>query len=89
VARGPGGRPFIVHNCVQAIARDLMANGMLKAERAGYPIVMTVHDEAVADVPVGHGSLPEFEGLLCDLPDWAAGIPLVASGYTAERYRKE
>lgn len=76
-------------NVVQAIARDLMANGMLKAERAGYPIVMTVHDEAVADVEDGFGSLSEFEALLCDLPAWAAGIPLVASGYTSKRYKKD
>lgn len=89
VARGPGGRPFIVHNCVQAIARDLMAHGMLKAERAGYPIVMTVHDEAVADVPNGHGSLAGFEACLCDLPGWAAGLPLVASGYEAKAYKKD
>lgn len=89
VARGPGGRPFIVHNCVQAIARDLMAHGMLTAERAGYPIVMTVHDEAVADVPEGHGSLAGFEACLCDLPDWAAGLPLVASGYEAKAYKKD
>lgn len=76
-------------NVVQAIARDLMANGMLKAEAAGYPIVMTVHDEAVADVPEEFGSLAEFESRLCDLPAWAAGIPLVASGYEAHAYKKD
>lgn len=66
-----------------------MAHGMLKAERAGYPIVMTVHDEAVADVPNGHGSLAGFEACLCDLPGWAAGLPLVASGYEAKAYKKD
>lgn len=76
-------------NCVQAIARDLLAHGMLVADKAGYPIVMTVHDEAVADVPDGFGSLKDFEAKLCDLPDWAAGIPLIAEGYEAQRYKKD
>lgn len=76
-------------NVVQAIARDLMANGMLQAEAAGYPIVMTIHDEAVADVPIGHGTLAEFERLLCDLPGWATGLPVVASGWEGFRYRKD
>jgi DNA polymerase bacteriophage-type len=76
-------------NVVQAIARDLMAHGMLMAEAAGYPIVMTVHDEAVADTPAGHGTLAEFERLLCDSPAWATGLPVVASGYESARYRKD
>lgn len=80
---------LLAENTVQAIARDLMANGMLNAEAAGYPIVMTVHDEAVADVPEGKGSLEEFSSLLCALPDWAEGIPLTASGYEARAYKKD
>jgi DNA polymerase len=76
-------------NVVQAIARDLMAQGMLNADRAGYPIVLTVHDEAVADVPNGFGSLAEFERHLCTLPEWASGLPLVAAGYEAQAYRKD
>jgi DNA polymerase len=80
---------LLTENCVQAIARDLMANGMLRAEDAGYPLVMTVHDEAVADVPDEFGTLSEFEDLLCDLPPWAEGIPLVASGYESPCYKKD
>lgn len=77
-----------IENVVQAIARDLMAHGMLKAEAAGYPIVLTIHDEAVADTPQGHGSVADFERLLCDLPAWAKGLPVVAEGFEAQRYRK-
>lgn len=76
-------------NVVQAIARDLIAHGSLVAEAAGYPVVLTVHDEDVADVPTGHGSLAGFETALCDLPDWGAGIPLVAAGYEANAYKKD
>ncbi len=80
---------LLTENAVQAVARDLMAHGMLQAEEAGYPMVMTVHDEGVADVSMGHGSLAEFERLLCSLPDWAAGLPVVASGWEGHRYRKD
>jgi DNA polymerase len=75
-------------NVVQAIARDCLRDGMLRAERAGYPIVMTVHDEAVAEVPDDFGSLAEFETLLCSMEPWAEGLPVVAAGYEAKRYRK-
>ena len=79
----------LAQHSTQATARDLMANGMLQAEVAGYPIVMTIHDEAVADVPTGQGTLAEFERLLCDLPGWAGGLPVVASGWEGFRYRKD
>ena len=80
---------LLTENCVQGVARDLMVHGMLEAEDGGYPIVLTVHDEGVADVPLGFGSLAEFERLLCSTPSWAAGLPVVASGWGGFRYRKE
>ncbi len=76
-------------NCVQAIARDVMAAGMLRAERAGYPLTMTIHDEAVADTPLGFGSVAEFEALLCELDPWADGLPITAAGWEGPRYKKD
>jgi DNA polymerase len=87
-ARFPLTPQVLTNNLVQGLARDLMANGMLNADKAGYPIVLTVHDEAVADVEEGFGSLAEFERLLCEKPAWAEGLPLVADGWEGYRYRK-
>jgi DNA polymerase len=78
----------LTENLVQAIARDIMASAMLKAEAVGYPIVMSVHDELVAEVPEDFGSKEEFEQILCDTPDWADGCPIAAEGWEGKRYRK-
>lgn len=81
--------PIIAENNTQATARDLLVNGMWKAEAAGYPIVATVYDEILAEVPRGFGDLAEFERLICELPDWAEGLPLTAGGWVGKRYRKD
>lgn len=81
------GRLF--ENVVQATARDVMAHAVVKLERAGYPVVLRVHDEVASEVPIGFGSLAEFEQILTDLPDWAKGWPIRAAGWEGDRYHKD
>ena len=59
-------------NIVSAIARDLLAAAIARLEAAGYPVVAHVHDEVVAEMPEGEGSLDEFRYLIEQLPEWAA-----------------
>jgi DNA polymerase len=79
-----GGK--LVENIVQAIARDLMVVGMLAAEAAGYEIILTVHDEMIAEKATG--SIEEFCRLMTTIPDWAPGCPVAAEGWSGTRYKK-
>jgi DNA polymerase bacteriophage-type len=81
-----GGK--LAENATQAASRDILANGMIEVEAAGYPIVLSVHDEIISEVPAGSGSVEEFEGLMCRVPAWANGLPLKAKGFRARRYKK-
>jgi DNA polymerase len=82
-----GGK--LVENIVQGIARDLLASAMMNVTNAGYDIVFHVHDEIIAEVPNGQGSVDEMCRLMSINPDWADGIPLNADGYECEYYRKD
>lgn len=79
---------LLAQNATQAIARDILVNGMLKAEEAGYPIIGHVYDEMFAEIPAGTGDVKAFEKIICEYPAWAEGLPLQADGWSAKRYRK-
>ena len=81
-----GGK--LVENITQATAMDCMGERMIAAGPAGYPIVLTVHDELVTDTPEGQGSIEEFNKLMEVVPAWAEGLPIGADGYEAKRYKK-
>ena len=73
-----GGK--LVENVVQAVARDLLRDAMLRASDAGARIVAHIHDEIVAE---GQFDLASF---MVDNPSWAPGLPLNASVAETSRY---
>lgn len=84
-----GGKRMIAHNCTQAVAADIMANGACNAERAGYEIAALIHDEALAYYAPEKGqSIREFISLLTTLPKWADGLPIEAEGDVVPFYKK-
>ena len=79
----------LVENIVQAIARDIFMGGMLRAEQAGYPVVIRVHDELIGETPDD----PAFTvaGLSAHMTrgeSWSTGLPLAAAGHEMPRYAK-
>ncbi|HCQ3167497.1 TPA: DNA polymerase I [Escherichia coli] len=79
----------LVENCTQALCRDLLANALLNVEANGYPIVLHVHDEIICETPdLPEYNVTELERLMCSLPEWAEGFPLVAEGAEMKRYAK-
>lgn len=79
---------MLLQNCIEGICRDLLADAMVRLEAHGYPVILHAHDEACAEIPEDFGSLDEFCALMTELPDWAAGLPVVAAGWRGKRYRK-
>lgn len=84
-----GGK--LTENIVQATARDLLAISMLKLSKQGYPIVMHVHDECIAEVPIEQAAakLSEMCEIMGQEVSWAKGLPLRADGYYTPFYKKD
>ena len=80
---------FLAHNCVQAIARDVLAAGLVKADAVGYDIVLHAHDEIVGETDLDSALTPDIlAGLMAEPLDWAPGLPLKAVGMASMIYRK-
>ncbi len=82
-----GGK--IVENITQAVSNDILRAFLLRARADGWPIVLDVYDEAVAETPVGLFALDDFLKLMEEPLPWAEGLPIKASGYVSKLYRKE
>lgn len=80
--------PKFVENIVQATARDILAEAMLRLNAAGYRIVMHVHDEAVIEAPPDT-SLENICSVMGQTPAWASGLLLRADGYVCDFYKKD
>lgn len=82
-----GGK--LIENCTQAFARDILAYNMPAIERAGYEIVLSVHDELLTETPDSDDyNVDALAGMMASPPPWAPGIPLAAAGFETTRYRK-
>lgn len=80
----------LTENIVQAMARDILAQGLLNAEAAGFEIIGHVHDEIITLADVG-SDLGKKELIACmtDLPHWAKGMPVGAAGWEGQFYLKD
>jgi DNA polymerase len=93
---GGGQRVYgglLAENVVQAVARDILAEAILATEQAGYPVVLSIHDEVVARVPEEQAEecLAFLIDALSTPPAWAEGdrnLVLAAEGHIANDLSK-
>lgn len=78
--------PKFVENIVQALARDLLMESMMRMVEVR--IVAHVHDEVIIEAGV-EDSVEKVCGLMAIAPDWAEGLVLNADGYECEFYMKD
>ena len=91
VVRTGDGRGLIVHNCenaVQATARQILKPAMLRLDNEGFPIVLSVYDEIVCDVPNGFAKLKDFEDLIREREGWFKDWPIDVDAWQGKIYRK-
>ena len=84
---------LIAENAVQATARDIMADSLLRFEAAGLPPVLSVHDEGIAEAPKSRfptagDAKRAIEAVMRQAPSWATGLPIAADASADERYLK-
>lgn len=85
-----GGK--LVENCVQAIARDCLADAIERLEAAGLPVVFHVHDEVVIDVAPWADEqtmLKKVVDIMRAPLSWAPQLPLNADGWVGKFFRKD
>lgn len=85
-----GGK--LTENCVQAIARDCLAEAIERLEAAGFPIVFHVHDEVVIDIKpyAAHADmLNQVVQIMRQPPIWAQDLPLNADGWVGDFFTKD
>lgn len=75
-------------NVTQAVARDIMVAAIIRLEDAAYSILLSIHDEALAETPADFGSLAEYLSLMGQPPIWAMDCPVKVEGYEGPHFQK-
>ena len=83
-----GGK--IIENLVQAIARDLLADMLVRCETSGYPLALHVHDELVTEVREEQSDeiMAFLTKQMAIPPVWGRGIPVFSGPEIMRRYGK-
>ena len=81
-----GGK--LVENITQAVARDCLAETLIRLRRKGLIAVFHVHDEIIVEVD-NADQLQDILAVMAEPLDWAPGLPLKGDGFTGIYYRKD
>lgn len=82
-----GGK--FTENDVQGISRDILGNGMINADKAGFDIFGHFHDEIGCESLIKSSlGIKELRECMIKPPTWGLDLPLDAAGYESQIYRK-
>lgn len=82
-----GGK--LVENCVQAVARDCLAQAIENLEKEDLPVVFHIHDEVVIDCRADTATLDDVVNIMSRPIPWAPGLPLNADGWVGGFFKKD
>ena len=82
-----GGK--LVENCVQAIARDCLAQAIEHLEENGYKVIFHIHDEVVIESDAETASLDDVIEIMSRPIPWAPDLPLGADGWIGTFFKKD
>lgn len=90
-ALDPTRGPKLLENATQAIARDVLANGMLLARKEGLDIRVHVHDQIAvrAREEDAEATMKTLIACMSETPAWAKGLPLAAEGSISRYFVKD
>lgn len=80
-----GGK--LTENLVQATARDVFGEAILRLEKAGLSVVAHVHDEVILEVDAGV-DCGDIDNLMAVTPPWLPGCPIASESHEASCYKK-
>lgn len=80
----------LTENITQRMARDIMAESVVRLEKAGFPVIFHAHDEVIIEVPAdsADSALKDAEHLMKTPPEWCFDLPLGVEGDVCDRYTK-
>jgi DNA polymerase len=80
-----GGK--LCENLVQAVARDVFAEQLVRMTDAGLTVSFSVHDEAVMECDPSV-TAKDIEHQMSYCPEWLAGCPIAAEAKEVQHYLK-
>jgi DNA polymerase len=80
----------IFQSAVQATARDMLTESMVRLEYEGFEVINSIHDEILLLVREedAESALDRVIDVMTTPPKWAPEFPLAAEGWIGNRYRK-
>ena len=81
-----GGK--LTENLTQAIARDCLAETLIRLNDIGLTAVFHVHDETIVEIDRPE-QLDDVLEIMARPLDWAPGLPLKGAGFVCDYYQKD